>query len=170
MIDFKKPKRDVDTVFLHCSASDNYDHDDISVIRDWHLKRGFDDVGYHFFIKKNGTVQLGRSLEETPAAQQGYNLGSIAICLHGLKKENFTKEQYNSLVELCNQIDRAYGKILFRGHKEVSNKECPVFDYKAVLNLDDKGYIKSSIKKLTIKGRLAKLVCQNDTIEVEYYE
>jgi hypothetical protein len=34
---FKAPKRPVSRVFIHCSASDNPDHDKVSVIRDWHL-------------------------------------------------------------------------------------------------------------------------------------
>ena len=49
----KLGNREVDRVFLHCSASPNPAHDDINVIRDWHLERGWNDVGYHFFIKGN---------------------------------------------------------------------------------------------------------------------
>lgn len=140
---FKKPKRTVDKVFLHCSASDKPSHDDIQVIRNWHVDgNGWSDVGYHFFIKKNGQVQAGRDLERIPAAQAGYNEGTIAICLHGLLKENFTASQAVSLIELCNEINDAYkGDITFHGHKEVSNKDCPVIDYKRILNLNKSGYM-----------------------------
>lgn len=142
---FEKPFRHVDTVFIHCSASDNPDHDDVSVIREWHLARGWHDVGYHYFIKKDGTIQLGRDLEQIPAAQQGYNEGSIAICLHGLEKSKFTEAQFDSLRDLCGQINSAYGgTIRFRGHNEVSAKACPVFDYRDVLDLDDEGYMEGA--------------------------
>lgn len=139
---FAMPRRPVNRVFVHCSASDNPLHDDVSVMRQWHLARGWKDVGYHYFIKKNGEIQKGRMIELAPAAQEGHNKGTIAICLHGLKKQNFTIKQFNALKGLCLQINSAYNnKVTFHGHREVAAKECPVFDYKSVLGLDDKGYM-----------------------------
>ena len=138
---FNKPNRSVDRVFIHCSASDNPDHDDVSVIRQWHLDRGWSDIGYHFFIRKDGTVQYGRNIERTPAAQKGHNTGSIAICCHGLDEFKFTRDQFRSLFNLCDEIDSDYNQnITFHAHNEVNpNKTCPVFDVKQVLNLDDAG-------------------------------
>ena len=79
---FTRPDRAVDRVFLHCSASDHPNHDNISTMRKWHLEdRGWSDVGYHFLIRKNGTLEEGRPLDRTPAAQGGNNRGTIAICL-----------------------------------------------------------------------------------------
>ncbi|MGF1727155.1 peptidoglycan recognition protein family protein [Photobacterium nomapromontoriensis] len=155
---FTKLSRHVHTVFLHCSASDNPSHDSISTIRKWHLKRGFNEVGYHFFISKNGDIHLGRSLEKTPAAQKGHNTGSIAICLHGLKKEKFTEKQISSVKKLCSVINNEYsGKMKFRGHCEVSSKSCPVFDYKSTLKLDEDHLINNSITntQFITKGRIA---------------
>lgn len=144
---FIKPFRAIDRVFIHCSASDNPTHDDIKVIKKWHTAeppkgRGWSDVGYHFFIRKNGTVEIGRDLARTPAAQRGHNRGTIAICVHGLEKDNFTKEQFKSLYKLCDEINRSYNKITFHAHNEVANKECPVFDVKEVLNLNSTGEMK----------------------------
>jgi hypothetical protein len=136
-IKFHKPKRDIHTVFIHCSANDNPEFDNIRTIRNWHLEQGFSDVGYHYFIQKSGFIQPGRGLEEIPAAQRGHNTGSIAICLHGLKEEYFTQEQFWSLRYLCISMQRDYDqRLLFKGHCEVSPKSCPVFDYKKVLTLD----------------------------------
>ncbi len=140
---FRKPQRKVNRVFIHCSASDNPDHDDISVIEKWHKERRFAGVGYHYFITKNGDVQIGRELERSPAAQRGHNKGTIAICLHGLK--DFTEDQFDALAELCSRIDAAYRHdITFHGHCEVSSKTCPVFDYKFVLDLTDRGYMRKA--------------------------
>jgi N-acetyl-anhydromuramyl-L-alanine amidase AmpD len=137
---FKKPWRTVNRIFIHCSASDYAHHDDVSVMRKWHKQRGWSDVGYHFFIKKDGTLQKGRALNKIPAAQRGHNNKTIAICLHGLKKSKFTKEQFKTLRKLCKEINDAYNqKVTFHGHCEVSSKDCPVFDYKDVLKLDKKG-------------------------------
>lgn len=142
-ITFQKPNRQVNKVFVHCSASDNPDHDNVATMRKWHVEeRGWSDVGYHYFIRKDGTLERGRNLEFTPAAQKGHNTGSIAICLHGLAKTAFTLEQFQTLTELCGLIKVAYDNdITFHGHCEVSSKTCPVFDYKQVLNLDNLGYM-----------------------------
>ena len=138
---FAKPAREIDRVFLHCSATDQNAHDDVAVMRRWHVDdRGWNDVGYHFFIKKDGTVQPGRDLEKTPAAQRGHNAGTNAICQHGLALGRFTRGQYRSVIALCREIDDALdGMVSFHGHSEVSSKACPVFPYRVVLGLDDHG-------------------------------
>ena len=139
---FRKPRRKVNRVFIHCSASDLPEHDNIEVIRQWHLARGFDDIGYHFFIHKNGNVSIGRSLERTPAAQRGQNRGTIAICLHGFHIERFTQAQYNTLRNMANYINSIYyERISFHGHEEVAHKSCPILNYRAILKLDRYGSI-----------------------------
>ena len=153
---FRKPGRDVHSVFLHCSASDHAHHDNIKTMKTWHLQRGFNGVGYHYFIRKDGTLEVGRPIDNIPAAQSGHNKGSIAICCHGLEKSKFTTQQFKRVRELCEEIQAAYSprKLKFRGHKEVSTKSCPVYDYKAVLNLDDKGYIKPKVLPKTTQSPL----------------
>ncbi len=142
---FQRPDRRVERIFLHCSASDSAEADDVEVIRRWHKDpppagRGWSDVGYHFFIKKDGEIQEGRPLEKTPAAQAGQNRGTIAICVHCLAIEKFTQAQYEIVIQLCGEIDEAYGgMVTFHGHCEVSSKTCPVFPYKEVLGLDAHG-------------------------------
>ena len=138
---FNKPGREIRRVFLHCSASDNPDHDDIGVIRGWHMDgNGWSDVGYHFFIRRYGTLEAGRPLGDPPAAQAGNNAATIAVCLHGLDPSSFAGAQYRTLIGLARDIDRAYdGRMSFHGHCEVSAKSCPVFPYAAVLGLDADG-------------------------------
>ncbi len=139
-IRFIKPNRKIDRVFLHCSASDVPAHDNVETMRRWHKERGFNDIGYHFFISKNGILHRGRDIEKTPAAQKGHNLRTIAVCIHGLRKEKFTQSQYEALKTLCTDIDNAYShKVSFHGHNEVSKKSCPVLDYKEILKLDKYG-------------------------------
>ena len=150
---YKKPRRWVNKLFIHCSASDNPDHDDVSVMRRWHKARGWSDVGYHFFIKKDGTIQEGRSVERIPAANRndkkipGFsgNAGTLTACLHGLKEDKFTEAQFDSLRSLCKSYHDIYkGNITFHGHREIAYKSCPVFDYKKVLNLSKSGRLGST--------------------------
>lgn len=136
---FTAPVRNVSRVFIHCSDSPHKAHDNISVIRLWHVnERGFSDVGYHYFIKFDGTIQSGRNIEAIPAAQAGHNAHTIAICLAG--RDVFTEEQFDALRALCETIHREIPKATFHGHREVSTgKTCPNFDVKTVLGLDAKG-------------------------------
>ena len=45
---FRRPRRAVTRVFIHCSASDHPEHSNAETIRLWHLARGFADIGYHY--------------------------------------------------------------------------------------------------------------------------
>lgn len=136
---FEKPRRKVDRVFIHCTAASRKSVTAKEIDR-WHKQRGWSGIGYHYFIRTNGMLEIGRDISKTPAAQAGHNRGTIAICLNGLNEEDFTNEQFDTLIHLCREIDQAYdGKITFHGHKEVSAKSCPVFDYKRVLKLSRTG-------------------------------
>ncbi len=139
---FIRPVRPVKKVYIHISASDNPDHDNVATIDAWHKARGWAGVGYHFFIRKSGQIERGRDLEKTPAAQRPFNRGTIAICISGLKIDKVTKAELASLVDLCWQINDAYGgQITFHGHREVANKACPVIDYKKILGISEKGFL-----------------------------
>jgi len=134
-MDFEKPKRIIDRIVLHCSASDRPKDDNISVISEWHRIRNIIPVGYHYFIKSDGEIQLGRSPEIPAEANPPHNRRSIAICLHGLT--TFTDHQFISLRLLVWIILKVLGRIPVVGHCEINpNKTCPVFDYRKVLSLD----------------------------------
>ena len=136
---FKKPQREIDRVFLHCSASSLSSHDDVEVIRSWHKQNGWSDIGYHLYITFDGRVHIGRDIEKSPAAQKGHNVGTIAICLSGLVEDDFTEDQFESLINLCQQIHNEIPDVTFHGHCEVSDKDCPVFHYREVLGLNEFG-------------------------------
>ena len=67
MTAFIKPKRPVNSVFLHCSASDNPAHDNIATIRKWHVEANkWADVGYHYFISPDGNkIMTSSSTDKT---------------------------------------------------------------------------------------------------------
>jgi hypothetical protein len=56
---FAKPKRAVNRVFLHCSASDRPEHDSAAVMDAWHKQRGWAGIGYHFFVRKVESLETG---------------------------------------------------------------------------------------------------------------
>lgn len=149
-------RRSVDRIFLHCSATDasgpRFEGAALAAtIDEWHARRwrrrnGY-AIGYHYVIDKRGVISTGRPVSMIPAAQRGHNTGSVAICLHGLRKGLFTREQFSSLRDLVLQLYRDAASHRRRrplptvhGHCEVAAKACPVFAYKAVLELDRYGY------------------------------
>ena len=126
-------------------------------MKQWHLARGFSDVGYHFFIQKDGTLEYGRDIEKIPAAQKGHNINTLTICLHGLKEENFTEGQFETLKKLATQIEHNYKNISFHGHCEVSKKACPVFNYRRILDLVTYGSLNKNVNILeNIKSKKVK--------------
>lgn len=123
--------RKINWVLVHCSDSDHSEHDDIKVIESWHLQRGWKKVGYHYFIRKDGTIENGRDEAEVGAHVKNHNKDSIGICLHGKEKERFTPAQFNSLeillIDILSRHGLDKGDIL--GHKDLDpGKTCPNFD------------------------------------------
>lgn len=138
-------RRKINFLVVHCSDSDNPKHDNIATIRQWHTERGFigpdgvkgthDDVGYHYFITKDGSVHSGRHEDQVGAHVAGYNRGSIGVCLSGRKL--FTDAQFHSLEkvlkELCKKYDLEKKDIL--EHNDLDKgKTCPNFDLHSLLS------------------------------------
>jgi N-acetylmuramoyl-L-alanine amidase len=113
-------------IIIHCSASDNIAHDNIETIDRWHRERGWSGVGYHFFIRSNGTIELGRPLWKVGAHVRGHNHDSIGICLSGI--DDFSYQQLDSLEKLVKDLMYAFNISVNNvyGHYELDNKKsCP---------------------------------------------
>ena len=129
-------------VTIHAAATFPSMDIDIRTIRQWHVQdRGFNDVGYHYFIKRDGTVQKGRQERVTGAHVGGYNTDNIGVCMAGGLKEgtkipedNFTQAQWTSLNKLLDDIIKRYPSIIVMGHngfKGYESRGCPCFDWKS---------------------------------------
>ena len=131
---------------IHCSASNLPEQGNIAAIKELHTAsktkkfkwgiydthgREFKDVGYHFFIRKDGTLEYGRSIMESGAHCKGHNHDSIGTCLEGYLLEDFTQEQKMTLYKLCRSLVTIFPNITTHGHNEFANKACPVMDISA---------------------------------------
>ena len=76
-------KRKIDKIIVHCSATKPSHDIDVKEVDKWHKKRGWSGIGYHFFIKRGGQIEIGRSLEKQGAHTKGHNKSSIGICYAG---------------------------------------------------------------------------------------
>ena len=65
---------------LHCSATRCNQDYSVEQLRRDHKARGFYDIGYHFYIRKDGTMTQHRKLLEVGAHARPYNRCSIGIC------------------------------------------------------------------------------------------
>lgn len=111
-------------------------------IRDWHLEKGWRDIGYHYVIRRDGSLEKGRDVSEAGAHVKGRNADTIGVCMVGGVNEsnqadsNFTLSQYIRVVELINYLKNEYPSIdKVSGHRDhTSLKACPCFDIKALLS------------------------------------
>jgi len=137
--------RDIKYIAIHCSASKPSMTVDIERIRKWHLKRGFSDVGYHFYIRQDGRIELGRPIERTGAHVKGYNSVSIGVCYEGGVDEHMkatdtrTVKQIDTMYTLLKVLGSLYPKAKIQGHKDFPavNKACPSFDVKEWCELNN---------------------------------
>ena len=131
--------RKVSKLIIHCTATPEGRHHDVADIRRWHLNRGFSDIGYHYLIHLDGTIEIGRPITKQGAHCSGENRGSVGICYVGgmskdmkKAKDTRTPEQKNSLVTLMQELIYKYNKdITIHGHNEFANKACPSFNVKS---------------------------------------
>jgi N-acetyl-anhydromuramyl-L-alanine amidase AmpD len=92
-------------------------------IRTWHLARGWSDIGYHFVIRKNGTVEKGRN-ESLPGSHvRGLNNQSLGICFSGHgDMQPLTPEQMEAGIKLTINLMRKYDIPVANviGHREIN--------------------------------------------------
>lgn len=131
--------RPIDAIIIHCSYTYSSMDVDAAEIRRWHMEdNGWQDIGYHYVIKRDGTVETGRPVERAGAHVKGHNARSIGVCLVGGKGRlpdpgtNFTPAQWDSLRNLVVELKDRFPNAVIRGHYDYDkHKTCPTFDVKA---------------------------------------
>tara|TARA_R100001129_G_scaffold31963_2_gene21321 strand:- start:72 stop:560 length:489 start_codon:yes stop_codon:yes gene_type:complete len=130
--------RRIDKIILHCTATAR--DVDVATVRRWHMDkppkgRGWRDVGYHFLIRTDGTIEHGRPIDQIGAHVKGQNKSSIGIAyaggldVDGTPRDTRTDEQTAAMVMLSMALMVAIPTIrTVHGHNEFANKACPCFD------------------------------------------
>jgi len=140
-------RRNTDLIVVHCAATKPSMDIGYDEIRKWHVEdNGWDDVGYHFIIRRNGDVERARPAGYQGAHAPAVNSRSIGICLVGGMAENgepdnnFTLEQFLSLKDTIFMVMKKYPHIKeILGHSDVQDNKpnCPGFNLKEWLNKED---------------------------------
>lgn len=133
----------VEAIAVHASATPPSMDIGAADIRRWHLKRGWLDIGYHYVIRRDGTLEEGRDLNTPGAHVSGHNHSSIGICMVGgtseesqdIAEANYTFAQYKCLMSLLDYLSGHFPKATIQGHRDFPgvSKECPSFNVKALL-------------------------------------
>lgn len=128
--------RQIRHIIIHCSATSPDMDVGAAEIRQWHKDRGWQDIGYHFIIRRDGTLELGRPEREDGAHTVGRNHDSIGICVIGGTKYdkktpdcNFTAAQWGALSLITKNMAQKYPEAKVSGHRDhTTAKACPTFD------------------------------------------
>lgn len=110
-------------IILHHAAATRCSIEDI---HQWHLNNGRSGCGYHYFIRKDGRIYVGRNEKALGAHCINYNAISLGVCLEGdFGKEKVGEVQYRALVKLSRYLFNKYGINKIHGHGELNTTSCP---------------------------------------------
>ena len=125
------PLEKVNFIVVHCADTTDSMNVTKEDLHRWHVKEnGWSDIGYHHFIKFDGSVHHCRPVKYQGAHCKAVNDKSLAICLEGGHKgvNNFTTIQKRMLRLLIDEIKSTYPNAAVVGHNHFDDKACPSFD------------------------------------------
>lgn len=122
-------------LIIHCSATAEGRDFRAKDIDAWHRNQGWVEIGYHYVIDLDGTVEKGRVESKAGAHCFGYNNKSLGICyIGGLAKDGKTPKdtrtdvQKVALIKLLKELKAKYPKAKIVGHNQFAKKACPCFN------------------------------------------
>lgn len=127
-------------ITIHASATTPSMDIGVEEVTQWHLDRGWSDIGYHWLIRRDGTWEKGRPSVYQGAHVGGFNSGNLGICMVGGLKEgtktpenNFTDPQWVTLFERVRMLHENFPEAVIMGHNGFPGHEargCPCFDWR----------------------------------------
>lgn len=131
-----KPLADVRHLIVHCSATAPTLDIGVQEIDLQHRQRGSFMIGYHFVIRRNGRMEIGRDVAQPGAHAPRYNQCSIGICLvggadaKGEEQNNFTPAQLSTLHLLLTDLRVKFPRAEIIGYRDLPRtmSTSPSFD------------------------------------------
>lgn len=132
----KKATRPIKEIIFHCTATPAGRPVTVAQIRAWHKARGWSDIGYHYVIDLDGTVHVGRDVNQVGAHVAGRNAGTIGVSYVGgvdakslNARDTRTPAQKKAMIDLAKALVALYPSIkLISGHNQYAAKACPSFN------------------------------------------
>ena len=125
-----KTREATDMIVLHHTGNPSDDDLSAAEIDASHKGQGWTCIGYHYVIRKDGTVELGRPHWTVGAHAYGENAYTIGIHVCGnFEEAEPTGKQIESLAMLLANLCTDYGLTIDRdhivGHRELMPTACP---------------------------------------------
>ena len=125
--------RTITLIVIHCSAVRPDQTSSAAQIDSRHRKRGFKlGIGYHYVIRRNGEIELGRPEWMVGAHCVNHNSHSIGVCyegghdIRGQPADTRTAAQKASLRRLLEDLHQRYPHALIVGHHDLDpHRNCP---------------------------------------------
>lgn len=128
--------RKIKEIIIHCTATKEGEDVTVASIDAYHRSKGWDGIGYHWVVYRDGSVHKGREESKVGAHCKGHNSISIGVCYvggldsEGEPKDTRTAEQKVAMKTLIATLKKRYPQASVNGHREFANKDCPCFDVK----------------------------------------
>lgn len=95
-------------------------------IHQWHKANGWSGAGYHFLVRKDGTVYSLRPEWALGAHAAGNNYDSLGVCFEGAyMRETMGQTQIDAGRELVAYLKAKYGISKVQAHRDVCPTDCP---------------------------------------------
>lgn len=145
-------------IILHHAAATTCSVQDV---HRWHKNNGWAGIGYHFFVRKDGSVYRGRPENTVGAHASGANSDSIGVCFEG----NYQTEtampdaQRCAGAELVAFLKNKYGISKVIGHRDTGSTSCPgqFFPFDAI------AYAGTVTSETTQTDALTQFICEVQT-------
>lgn len=123
-------------IIVHCTATAAGRDFHVADVRRWHKARGWNDIGYHYLIALDGTIEPGRSETQVGAHCAGLNSCSLGVCYVGglatdgrTPADTRTTAQKAALRALLARLKKKYPNARILAHHHFNKaKACPCFD------------------------------------------
>ena len=113
-----------EAIVLHHAAALTASPGDVHA---WHLQNGWAGIGYHLYIRKDGSVHAGRPLWASGAHTLNFNMCTLGVCCEG----NYDVEtamppaQLQALREVLAYLKGLYPNAAVRCHRDLNATACP---------------------------------------------
>lgn len=103
----------------------------VEVIHNYHKNTNkWAGIGYHFYVRKDGSIYRGRPEEMIGAHAYGANSDSIGICAEGdFNNETMSEVQKNAIKELVAYLKEKYNITKVQRHSDTIATSCPGKNY-----------------------------------------
>jgi hypothetical protein len=133
-------RQETDTIVIHHAAAENASPE---AVHDWHKHNGWAGIGYHFYIRKDGSIHEGRPLWASGANVLNHNWHTIGVCCEGnydVAGAVMPKAQMDALHEAIRYMKKLYPKAAVKFHRDYGGSVCPgrYFPAKEALDYEEK--------------------------------